>query len=214
VRRARIKIMNFLKRLFKKNRNIFGEKANYFVSGDKKLFLLIETTKNLEIVDEVIDFFRENYSKFSYAKGELRSLLEKLNEYIYSKDIKNPDISLVALHKEDKNIILANLGRARIYSNKNRELIQITDDDSEGWKLFKSGIFDEEKVKTSELSKILTNSLGKNKKFDISMVEYYYEEKEKFLLCSSDFADSISSEKLENYFLKEEIEENIIVISM
>ncbi|TDT71819.1 serine/threonine protein phosphatase PrpC [Hypnocyclicus thermotrophus] len=195
--------MNILKRLFnKKNyRDYFLNGENIKFDKNLKTGIILDNIDNENgsyIIERFLELLNENLDKKN-IKGSLRKSLEKLNKEFLGK-YENVSIQIFS-ELEDKKIIILNIGNIRFYVYSNNEIRQITEDDTEFFRLFKNNMIDYSKAKESPLTNILTNSLGKNNY--INTYEYFIQQGDRIIILNSKAYNRIGETGIENILTKE-----------
>ncbi|MBZ4683087.1 MAG: family protein phosphatase [Fusobacteriaceae bacterium] len=192
--------MNILKKLFNKKNSM-----DYFINGENVKFSEelqtgivldnIDKENGEYIIERFFELLNEKLDKKN-IKGSLRICLEKLNEEFLGK---YENVSIQVFSKlEEKKINILNMGNIRFYVYSNNEIRQITEDDTEFFKLFKNNMIDYSKAKDSPLANILTNSLGKNKNNYVNTYEYFIQQGDKIIILNSKAYNRIGETRLEN----------------
>lgn len=94
------------------------------------------------------------------------------------------------------SILFANAGDSRAYAINNKEIIQLTEDDSVVNDLYKMGEITKEETKNHPRRNIITNAVGTEENIDISLVQYNYGSQEYILLCTDGLSDLVSDERI------------------
>jgi len=192
--------MVFLSKIFnktkttKKNTHYHGEDGGCYISGDSKFGVFLEGSTE-EVRRSIKEEIKEKLEKLgtSDLKGSIRRLLEEVNEKL---NADGKELSGVVYYMQEKHVELLHIGLSRAYITRENEIMQLTEDDTQGWNLFKTGTFTEERLKESPLGKMLSKSLGKNKQVQINTSEYYFSPGEKLLIISGETAMEYGDEKL------------------
>ena len=191
--------MGFLSGFFKRERvkksgGCIGEDKGCYISEDFKTGIFLEGSsekvreriKTL-LVERLLGIGKED------PKGYIRRVLEELNSELYSE---KEEISAIVFHQLEKHVVLVHIGVSRAYIARENEIIQITEDDTQGWQLFKSGLLEEEKLRESPLGRMLSKSLGRGRSVQLNTGEYYFTVGEKLLLISGGKAMEYGDERL------------------
>ena len=189
--------MGFLKNIFKttlKTGVYTGDDAGGYFSEDGKLGIFIEGN-NEEARREAVGYLKNNLKNIGEddPKGKIRETLEKLNENFCTLD---KIVSVIVFYQLEKYLAMAHIGVSRAYVIRENEIIQLTEDDTEGWNLFKAGLIAEERLLTSPLNRMETKALGKNERLQLNTLEYYFSQGEKILVMEGVKAMKYGDEKL------------------
>ncbi len=195
--------MGFLSGIFKrervKNPSVYiGRDGGSYISQDMKTGIFLEGSSK-KVRDRIKTILAERFLglREEDAKGEMRRILEEVNGELYSQ---GEELSLIAFHQLEKYIALVHIGVSRAYILRDNEIIQVTEDDTQGWQLFKSGIMDEKKLRESPLGRMPTKLLGRSSRVQVNTGEYYFAEGEKLLLLSGEKALKDGDEKVWDIF--------------
>ncbi len=195
--------MGFLSGIFKrervKNPSVYiGRDGGSYISQDMKTGIFLEGSSK-KVRDRIKTILAERFLglREEDAKGEMRRILEEVNGELYSQ---GEELSLIAFHQLEKYIALVHIGVSRAYILRDNEIIQVTEDDTQGWQLFKSGIMDEKKLSESPLGRMPTKLLGRSSRVQVNTGEYYFAEGEKLLLLSGEKALKDGDEKVWDIF--------------
>lgn len=194
--------MGFLDKIFNKikvKESFYcGKDSGCYVSKDSKFGIFLEgsdeeTRKKIreELVEQIEKITSDD------IKGSIRELLENINEKLY---LDKKELSGIVFYMDEKYIEMLHIGISRAYIIRENEIIQLTEDDSQGWNLFKTGVFTEERLKSSPLNKMTTKSFGKGKSVQVNTNEYYFSSNEKLLILSGEAALKFGDEKLYESF--------------
>ena len=195
--------MGFLDKIFNKikvKENFYcGKDSGCYISKDSNFGIFLEgsdeeTRKNIraELVEKIEKMTSED------IKGDIRKVLETINKKLY---LDKKELSGIVFYMQEKYVELLHVGLSRAYVIRENEIMQLTEDDSQGWNLFKTGVFTEERLKTSPLNKMTTKSFGKGKSIQVNTNEYYFTSNEKLLILSGEVALKFGDEKLYDSFV-------------
>ncbi len=195
--------MGFLSGIFKRERvskpSVYiGKDGGSYISQDLKTGIFLEGSSK-EVRDRIKGLLAEKLLNIGEedAKGEMRRILEEINMELYSQ---GEELSLIAFHQLEKYIALVHIGVSRAYVLRENEIVQVTEDDTQGWHLFKSGMMDEDKLRESPLGRMPTKLLGRSSRVQVNTGEYYFTEGEKLLLLSGEKALRDGDEKVWDTF--------------
>jgi len=195
--------MGFLSGVFK--RNVASKRSGYagddkgcYISEDSKTGIFLEGSSE-KVRGEVKTLLAQKLENIGETdtKGEIRRSLEEVNRVLYSE---KKELSGIVFHQLEKNIVIVHIGISRAYIEREDEIIQITEDDTQGWQLFKSGLMEEKKLTESPLGKMGIKSLGRESQVQLNTGEYYFSSGEKLLLISGKEAMDLGDEKLWDIF--------------
>lgn len=190
--------MGFLSGIFKRERSrkasvYIGKDGGSYISQDLKTGIFLEgSTEKIRVrikallAEKLLSIGEED------AKGEIRRILEEVNTELHSQ---GEEVSLIAFHQLEKYIALVHIGVSRAYILRENEIIQITEDDTQGWQLLKSGLMDEDNLRESALGRMPTKLLGRGSRVQVNTGEYYFTEGERLLLLSGEKALKDGDEK-------------------
>lgn len=189
--------MGFLDKIFKKTKKITGEAGGdrgSYLSEDGKTGIFISGGSQ-ESRGRSVDELRKNMDNISetHPSGKIREALEKLNTSLYNEGKVH---SGVVVYETEKYVLVAHIGLARAYAIRENEIIQLTEDDTEGWNLFKTGVLTEERLRTTPLNKLLKKALGKSSNLQVNTMEYYFSPGETVLLIGGEEAMEVGDEKI------------------
>lgn len=195
--------MGFLSGVFKrsaasKRSSYVGDDKGSYISEDSKTGIFLEGSSE-KVRGEVKIILAQKLEDIGETdtKGEIRRALEEVNRGLYSE---KKELSGIVFRQLEKNIVIVHIGISRAYIVREDEIIQITEDDTQGWQLFKSGLIEEEKLTESPLGRMSTKALGRNSSVQLNTGEYYFTSGEKLLLISGKKAMDLGDEKLWDIF--------------
>jgi PPM family protein phosphatase len=138
---------------------------------------------------------------------ELTKIIYSINTRIYSLANKHEQyigmgttlVSVIFLYNK---IFIHSVGDSRCYRYRNNRMIQLTEDQSEVWELYKLGAITKDEIRTHPRRNIITMAIGTSKEIDVNSYEYDYMVGDVFLLCSDGLTDLVSENDI-NVILKE-----------
>lgn len=154
--------------------------------------------------------FKDYYS----IKDISINLVDKLEEIIKSVNTKIINLAteheryhgmgttLVAVLIFKRKAFIYSVGDSRVYILNKDNLIQITEDQSEIWQLYKSGEISKDDIRYHPRNNIITMALGIKKNIDIQRYVHEYNEGDIILLCSDGLSDMISDMEIKNILIK------------
>ena len=149
-------------------------------------------------VSYVVDEFKKVNRFFSnlHVYYWLTQTCRSANSQIYSESIRNPlyqgmgtTLSIAIIRK--KKLFTAQVGDSRIYSLKNKELTQLTEDQTYVGYLYRTGQITKEEMATHPKRHMLMNALGVYPTLNIDIKVRKYED-ETMLLCSDGLYNNAS----------------------
>ena len=155
-----------------------------------------------------------NIKYSSYLANKLKAIVLEINEKIinlgFSKGKMGSTLTC-ALILDEKTIIV-NVGDSRCYSLKDKEMKQLTEDDSEAYRYYKMNIFSKDEIRYYKYNNKITKYLGMDNLDPVVKVigNYTYD---KLLLLTDGVTDCLSDDKIKviaNTSKKEDILKNII----
>ncbi len=195
--------MGFLSGIFKRGKVkkasvCPGEDRGCYISEDLKTGIFLEGSSE-EVRGKVKNLLHKKLLSIGEedAKGEIRRALEEINAELYSE---GEEVSAIVFHQLEKYIALVHVGVSRAYIVRRDEMIQITEDDTQGWQLFKSGLIEEDKLRESPLGRMASKLLGRCSSVQLNTGEYYFTEEEKLVLIWGEKAMEYGDEKLWDIF--------------
>ncbi|MCF7857734.1 MAG: Stp1/IreP family PP2C-type Ser/Thr phosphatase [Candidatus Cloacimonetes bacterium] len=152
-----------------------------------------------------------NIGKDVTGKREVKSLnikiqkaIETTNKNIYELSQKHEQYhgmgtTLVAAVFFENNLLLYSIGDSRCYRLRDRELTQLTEDQSVVWQLYKSGAITKDEIRFHPGNNIITMSLGTTPEIEINSYEFDFRVGDVFLMCSDGLTDIISDTEIRNF---------------
>ncbi len=149
--------------------------------------------------------FRDYYTTFTSGTAPdsvLEDVILKVNEQIFKlasehDEYRGMGTTLVAVLFLDGEAYIYSIGDSRVYLFRDKELSQLTEDQSEVWELYKSGNITKDELRTHPRNNIITMAIGTTKNLkaeDINCYQIKTRKKDLFLLCSDGLTDMISDE--------------------
>ncbi len=137
----------------------------------------------------------------------LKTVIKAVNDRIYKlahehENYYGMGTTLVAVLFLNGKAHIFSVGDSRVYVLKNKVLIQLTEDQSEVWPLYKSGQISKDDLRHHPRNNIITSAVGIEKEVDLQYLEYAYGKKEKFLLCSDGLSDMTGDSDLRNILIR------------
>lgn len=110
--------------------------------------------------------------------------------------------TLVAALFIEEKVIVYSAGDSRLYNLRNEKLIQITEDQSEVWQLYKSGQISKDDLRFHPRNNIITVAIGTEKDTDLQRYVHDSQKGDLFLLCSDGLSDMVGDEDIRNILLR------------
>lgn len=149
----------------------------------------------------------------------INNLIQNINEKIYNlaqehQEYENMGTTLVSALIYDNNLIIHSIGDSRCYRIRKDEMMQLTEDQSEVWKLFKMGAITKEEMRTHPRNNVITSAIGMENLSAINQYFFEIEKEDLYLMCSDGLSDMLSDEEIQktinNGINLEEIVKNLI----
>ena len=124
-----------------------GEYASLYTAKEIEKWFKSKTPKVLKNLEKVED--------------QLIELIDKINEAIIRKcgqNVSGTTLSVAIVTKEET--VLGNVGDSRIYIYKNKQLIQVSEDDSDVWYYYKYGAVQKDDLRYFYNNNIITACIG------------------------------------------------------
>jgi protein phosphatase len=148
----------------------------------------------------VKDFYRKKIDKpiLTWFKDQIVDINERIFKLANENDqYSGMGTTLVSLLLTPKYAYIHNVGDSRLYLYDNR-LVQITEDHSEVWQLYKQGLIEKDEIINNRKKNIITEAIGTNA--HVKMNSYAIEVPEKFifLLCSDGLTDVMTDGEIDS----------------
>lgn len=141
--------------------------------------------------------------KRTMVPAVLRKSIQKANEQIYKEGTTNKahfnmGTTLVLTAMDEHEALVANVGDSRAYhfSDREKELSQITKDHSLVEQLLQTGELKKEEAKTFPLRNVITRTLGIDQTVAVDFFEISWQENDIFLLCSDGLTNQVEDEMI------------------
>jgi protein phosphatase len=187
---------------------------DYFVANlGKRIFLVadgmgghaageIASRMTAEKIEEVL-------SAGSTAAGMedlLRFAVEQANTSVHEaqkvqSDYRGMGSTLTVLTVSDDSYSIAHVGDSRAYLLRDRDLIQLTQDHSLVWPLYKSGVITKDEISRNPRKNLITRSIGTQPQVEADVQTGSVLEGDLFLLCSDGLTDVLSDGHLSQTLL-------------
>lgn len=96
----------------------------------------------------------------------------------------------------DKGAWIAHIGDSRIYLYRKEELVQLTDDHSPLFRLYKEGSLDKEELRHHPQKNLIERSLGLSSVVEYDIFQTDIKEGDLFLLCTDGLSDMVSDQEI------------------
>ena len=159
-----------------------------------------------EVVSELTAswIMKEYYANEEMAdnpKEKLKEIINSVNERIkkLSKEhevYKGWGTTLVATLIIKNTAYVLSVGDSRLYLYGNKELIQITEDQSEVWEIYKKGIITKEEMRKHPHKHILNTVIGMEGELKINEYELNLEKDNILLMCSDGLTDMLTDKEI------------------
>ena len=165
-----------------------GELASTYVLNKLRTYFKLTPTFILRNQEFVLKYITE------VIKNINNSLIKNNNKY-FDKD-EGPATTLTcAIVLEDVTIILS-IGDSRAYAVINNKLVQITEDNSYVWQLYKDGIIRKDDIRFRTDNNIITKCLGRTENNEVSVTVLDNNNYEGLLLFTDGVTDCLSDKKI------------------
>ncbi|WP_165005227.1 MULTISPECIES: Stp1/IreP family PP2C-type Ser/Thr phosphatase [unclassified Enterococcus] len=134
------------------------------------------------------------------AQWFIKSIQDE-NTMIYQRGQEQPEYSgmgttIVAAALSDERFTIANVGDSRAYLIRENKIMQLTEDHSLVNELVKSGEISEEMAVNHPRKNILTRSVGMPGTVEVDVSTYFWQLKDRLLLCSDGLTNMLSEEMI------------------
>jgi len=154
-------------------------------------------------------FFKEYYED-SVPTDELKTWFEdeidSLNNRLYNLSLEYSEYTgmgttLVNILIRDNVAYYNNVGDSRLYLVRDGKLLQLTEDDSEVWKQFRSGFISKDEILTSARKNIVTQAMAVGSFVEVHSYDtLQIQVGDYFLLCSDGLSDYVYDHEIEEIF--------------
>ena len=169
--------------------------ADYVASSIEKWF----QSKDIKVLND-LELTTKLLSK--YIKTLNSNLIKK-----YGEDSLGTTLTLALVNK--KNTLIINIGDSRAYIFKDKELTQITEDDSDVWMYYKYGAVRKDDLRYFSNNNIITACIGICKELCTIKCNVIANDYELLLLVSDGVSDLITDSKIKS-IIKRTKKENIL----
>ncbi len=139
-------------------------------------------------------FLAEELSKS--GEKQIKESIYKANQKLIAMASGNEKLSgmattlVLAYFSNDKAQIYS-VGDSRCYLYRGNQLEQLTEDQSEVWKLFKMGAITKEQLRTHPRNNVITMAMGTDNDLEVNSYTHQVKEGDVFLLCSDGLTDML-----------------------
>jgi protein phosphatase len=136
----------------------------------------------------------------------LRFAVEQANASVHETQKLRPDYrgmgsTLTLLTVSDDSYAIAQVGDSRAYLLRDRDLIQLTQDHSLVWPLYKSGVITKDEISRNPRKNLITRSIGTQPQVEADVQTGFVRGGDLFLLCSDGLTDVLSDGDLSQTLL-------------
>lgn len=163
------------------------------------------------------DYYGEKKTKISSLlekfnkpkKVEMQAIIRSVNKRLYklSKEYEQYNgmgTTLVTALFKDEKIFIDSVGDSRCYRFRNNELLQLTEDQSEVWNLFKMGAITKDEIRSHPRNNIITMAIGTIEDIEINEYEYTVQKKDIYLLCCDGLTDMVSEDDIKKILMAQD----------
>lgn len=129
-----------------------------------------------------------------YVKDANQKILKLSNQEKY----QGLGTTAVIAHFFKNKLSILSIGDSRIYQLYDKKLMQLSEDHSFVWDLFREGLISKEEMRIHPRSNIVTSALGVDEEIKIFSSEILFDENSLFLLCSDGLTDMIPENEIED----------------
>ena len=133
----------------------------------------------------------------SSIEDRLQSAVREANATVYEAQKTQPEYrgmgsTLTVLTFAGNNYHVAQVGDSRAYLLRNGSLVQLTQDHSLVWPLYKSGMITKDDISKNPRKNLITRSIGTQPQVEADLQTGPVAERDLFLLCSDGLTDVLS----------------------
>ncbi|MCD4820474.1 MAG: protein phosphatase 2C domain-containing protein [Candidatus Cloacimonetes bacterium] len=141
--------------------------------------------------EEIEDIHRWMEEEIDSLNNRLFQLSEEYAEY------NGMGTTLVNLLIKDDIAYFNNVGDSRLYLFRNNELKQLTEDDSEVWKLYKAGLITKDEILINPRKNIITRAIATRSFIEVhKYTEIKTKSRDIFILCSDGLTDFVKDSEI------------------
>ena len=138
--------------------------------------------------------------------SRMKKTIEDVNARIYDlsqkhEEYTNMGTTLVSVLFIGCKVIIHSVGDSRCYRFRKGNLIQLTEDQSEVWELYKTGAITKDEIRFHPRNNIITSAIGTE--YNVKINEYIFEfnKEDLYLICSDGLSDMISDSEIERILI-------------
>jgi len=137
----------------------------------------------------------------SGIEDRLQMAVQQANTTVYETqkaqtEYRGMGSTLTVLTFEGENYHIAQVGDSRAYLLRNGQLVQLTEDHSLVWPLYKSGMITKDAISRNPRKNLITRSIGTQPHVEADLQSGPIAEHDLFLLCSDGLTDVLSDADL------------------
>ena len=158
-----------------------------------------------KLISKIRQIFRnENrQDNISQIASRMKKIIEDVNARIYAlsqkhEEYTNMGTTLVSSLIIKNRIIIHSVGDSRCYRFREGNFIQLTEDQSEVWELYKIGAITKDEIRGHPRNNIITSAIGTEPGVKINEYIYLVNKNDIYLMCSDGLSDMISDEEIKN----------------
>lgn len=145
----------------------------------------------------------ENYDNLDELESDMIKAISNANDEVYdmsnsSDEYAGMGTTLTALYVYHDSMLIGHVGDSRTYAVNDREIRQLTEDDTIVNRLLKLGEITPSEAINHPKKNIITNAIGTDSNIDISLVQYNYGKGEYILMCTDGLTDMATNEEILN----------------
>ncbi|NLW43206.1 MAG: Stp1/IreP family PP2C-type Ser/Thr phosphatase [Tissierellia bacterium] len=165
----------------------FGE-----IASKMAVDVIKNTIKTIENYDNLDELESDMIKAISNANDEVYDMSNSADEYA------GMGTTLTALYVYHDSMLIGHVGDSRTYAVNDREIRQLTEDDTIVNRLLKLGEITPSEAINHPKKNIITNAIGTDSNIDISLVQYNYGKGEYILMCTDGLTDMATNEEILN----------------
>ena len=152
-------------------------------------------------VKSMTDSFMEEYDP-PYNREWLIDIVKEANRFLYDYSVihtkcNGMGTTMTSIMIKDHKALVVNVGDSRLYRFEKDELVQITEDDSLIWEMYKQGKLKKEQMVKHPSGHLITRHMAMDRDIEVKPLEIELTKKQLFLLCSDGVTDYVSDAKLQ-----------------
>jgi len=158
-----------------------------------------------KLINKIIKIFRneDHQDNISQIASGIKKIIEEVNARIYElsqkhEEYTNMGTTLVSSLIIKNRIIIHSVGDSRCNRFREGNLKQLTEDQSEVWKLYKIGAITKDEIRSHPRNNIITSAIGTEPGVKINEYVYEVNINDIYLICSDGLSDMISDEEIKN----------------